>query len=517
MTKLKTLNKNHGKDMNDVNKHNILNIKKKKFKHTASSKADLFNNKKEIVSNYKKNNITNVEEQVLPQDLNSLQKEKIFKTANSPIKKNINTNNAGKSRAIDIDVKTENSDNFSSDTEGSENKGIKMFKGSTVLKQKRIKIEKNVKKESEHEEDNENLGEKDKEDSKMKFVTKHVNGNDDSSFNKMDCSSINSSNSNTEDLIENSNDNDVKEQSDNEGTIKKEQNKVSPEELLDKEKRTIFIGNIPKESTKTQIKKLFSVFGEIENIRIRGIIPEKLNGSKRIAAITKKIHANVNNLISYVTFKTENSAVKALKLNGTKFNGNYIRVDKLNKKQGGDSKKAIFLGNLSFKIEDNDIWEHFKDCGEIESVRVVRNGKTGVGIGVGYVNFKNHDSVALALELNGTLIHDREIRVKQYNDSLPKKKRQADERKPYSINKLNNAKRFKSGSTKSVSVDACNNESSRKKNKIKQRKVQSDKSMGNFQGQHANCLQHDKKKCKTNKKKKLIAAKLMGKSIKNTD
>lgn len=40
------------------------------------------------------------------------------------------------------------------------------------------------------------------------------------------------------------------------------------------------------------------------------------------------------------------------------------------------------------EIQDDDLWSAFEDCGVIDSVRVVRDEKTGIGKGFGYVNFK---------------------------------------------------------------------------------------------------------------------------------
>lgn len=59
--------------------------------------------------------------------------------------------------------------------------------------------------------------------------------------------------------------------------------------------------------------------------------------------------------------------------------------------------------------------EFFNDCGPIQSIRIVRDSQTGIGKGFGYVNFKSNDSLVLALEKNGNLFKNREIRIKAYN------------------------------------------------------------------------------------------------------
>lgn len=38
--------------------------------------------------------------------------------------------------------------------------------------------------------------------------------------------------------------------------------------------------------------------------------------------------------------------------------------------------------------EEENIWQAFAECGTIESVRIVRDSKTGIGKGFGFVLFK---------------------------------------------------------------------------------------------------------------------------------
>jgi len=53
-----------------------------------------------------------------------------------------------------------------------------------------------------------------------------------------------------------------------------------------------------------------------------------------------------------------------------------------------DHKRSVFVGNLPFDVQDEDVWNTFERCGEIEFVRIVRDKKTNVGKGFGYVQFK---------------------------------------------------------------------------------------------------------------------------------
>jgi nucleolar protein 12 len=53
-----------------------------------------------------------------------------------------------------------------------------------------------------------------------------------------------------------------------------------------------------------------------------------------------------------------------------------------------DHKRCVFVGSLAFDVQDETVYQHFATCGEIEFVRIVRDKKTNIGKGFGYVQFK---------------------------------------------------------------------------------------------------------------------------------
>ncbi|XP_011501159.1 PREDICTED: RNA-binding protein 34-like, partial [Ceratosolen solmsi marchali] len=179
--------------------------------------------------------------------------------------------------------------------------------------------------------------------------------------------------------------------------------------------RTVFVGNIPIDTSIKTIEQLFKPFGEIENLRIRGVVPNDVRTSFKIATITKKKCPKLKSMYIFIVFKEEASAKLALKLNGHKLGNNTLRVDFSNSKNKyRDEKKSVFIGNLPFDITEDEVRAHFTSCGNIESVRIVRDRKSGISRGIGYVNFIEEDSVSLALELHDTLLKNCKLRVKTY-------------------------------------------------------------------------------------------------------
>eukprot|EP00158_Paraphelidium_tribonemae_P002574 Partr_v1_DN25486_c0_g1_i2_m53782 putative RNA binding motif protein 34 len=81
------------------------------------------------------------------------------------------------------------------------------------------------------------------------------------------------------------------------------------------------------------------------------------------------------------------------------------------------AKKSVFVGNLSFDVTEEQLRVAFKDCGEIVNVRIIRDAKTNVGKGFGYVEFTERAAIPLAKKINGMKIGGRIARVQKCVDS----------------------------------------------------------------------------------------------------
>ncbi|XP_059697607.1 RNA-binding protein 34 isoform X2 [Haemorhous mexicanus] len=189
------------------------------------------------------------------------------------------------------------------------------------------------------------------------------------------------------------------------------------------ERRTVFVGNLPVSCTVQVLTSLFKKYGPIQSMRFRSLIPAEDTVSKKVAAIKRKVHPNAKSVNAYVVFKEERDAQEALKENGTEIaSGFHIRVDSASKTSSHDSKRSVFVGNLSYDIHDDAVREHFHDCGDVVGVRVVRDRSTGLGKGFGYVLFENTDAVHLALKLNNSVLMGRKIRVQRVTDKKKEQK-----------------------------------------------------------------------------------------------
>ncbi|KAJ8358945.1 hypothetical protein SKAU_G00154700 [Synaphobranchus kaupii] len=181
-----------------------------------------------------------------------------------------------------------------------------------------------------------------------------------------------------------------------------------------KNKRTVFVGNLPVSCTRKALQLLFKELGPIESIRFRSVTREDASMSLKVAAIQRKVHPKRHNINAYVVFKTEEGAQMALQRNGLEIEkGFHIRVDRTSKSASHDHKRSIFVGNLPYDINELPLREHFEECGNVEAVRLVRDRNSGMGKGFGYVLFESIDAVQLALKLDNSQLDGRKIRVKR--------------------------------------------------------------------------------------------------------
>jgi len=81
-----------------------------------------------------------------------------------------------------------------------------------------------------------------------------------------------------------------------------------------------------------------------------------------------------------------------------------------------DGCLTVFVGNLSFNVDEETLREAFKDCGEITSIRFVEDKATGEFKGFGYIEFASTESTDAAIKMSGTDILGRAVRVDYAND-----------------------------------------------------------------------------------------------------
>jgi len=122
----------------------------------------------------------------------------------------------------------------------------------------------------------------------------------------------------------------------------------------------------------------------------------------------------------YVEFESVAAARAANEaMNGKEIDGRVIRIDyatsqaspaaRQNRQPTNPPSTTIFLGNLSYECDEEAIRAAFADCGEIKSLRLMKDD-AGASKGFGYIEFADFAASAAAIrkdnmELCGRNVH----------------------------------------------------------------------------------------------------------------
>ncbi len=81
--------------------------------------------------------------------------------------------------------------------------------------------------------------------------------------------------------------------------------------------------------------------------------------------------------------------------------------------------KNLYVGNLSFKVTDEDLKTNFAEAGEVVSASIIKDKFTGQSKGFGFVEMKTEEGATQAIQkFNGGMLDGKAITV---NEARPKK------------------------------------------------------------------------------------------------
>ena len=80
----------------------------------------------------------------------------------------------------------------------------------------------------------------------------------------------------------------------------------------------------------------------------------------------------------------------------------------------------IYVGNLSYKVSDQELKNVFEEFGEVVSAKVIKDRESGRSKGFGFVEMADDQEASQAIsELDGAEINGRTVKV---NEARPKEK-----------------------------------------------------------------------------------------------
>ena len=74
----------------------------------------------------------------------------------------------------------------------------------------------------------------------------------------------------------------------------------------------------------------------------------------------------------------------------------------------------IYVANLNFKVQDDELRELFEAHGEVSSAKIIKDRESGQSRGFGFVEMPDDDNASVAIEsLDGTDFGGRSLRVSE--------------------------------------------------------------------------------------------------------
>jgi len=407
-----------------------MSSKKKKLDDELS---DVSSEEENIVKFVKKNK--NEKEKEKPSEKILLKKTKREKKEESDSDSDSISNGNQKYKKVKKEKIKENSDNDDDNSEEEEEKEkINIKKNNKNKKKKKDKQEESISENEKEKDEQDN----DKNEKKLKNNNKDKNGKEsdsDSSSendNKVKPKQQTKSKKETkkekekEEESDKDSDNLEKSEEDNKKDEKKEEENSEPklvknpnksEEKEEKKMKSynsgtwpeLFVNNLSYKTTDESLKNYFSKYGEVESTKI---VYDKETGRPKGVGFCK--------------FCDSSSAAKALEDNDNLFlDGRPIAVSYSNDKKGSakvrkskfqgnkeysGEKFSIFIGNLSFKTNEDGIKNLFEDCGNIIDIRIAKR-PDGHPRGFAHVDFDNKEAMENALEKTGYLLDGRKLRI----------------------------------------------------------------------------------------------------------
>jgi len=201
---------------------------------------------------------------------------------------------------------------------------------------------------------------------------------------------------------------------------------------------TVYVGGISYNATETEVSDHFSQCGEVLSVRMP-TFPDS-GRSKGIAFVefAEKSGVNAALAMSDTDFLGRNIKVDVARAKTDRNDRNdrrggggrersqerYGNKDRYNNKggyerrnrsppsrQASEPSDSVFVGNLSWNANEQDLQDAFSGCGHIVSVRIPVDRNSGRQKGFGYITFESQDAANKAISLSGTDIAGRSVRV----------------------------------------------------------------------------------------------------------
>lgn len=201
-----------------------------------------------------------------------------------------------------------------------------------------------------------------------------------------------------------------------------EQEDEEPKKVIARERHTMFVGNLPFDTTDADVRDFFAQHGKVE-----------------LVSVPRNKETGLPRGFAFVDMSTEEELEAAVaNLDGVMFNERLLRVTKSvpkeeikktprNKSPEPVDGQKIYVGNLPFEATREQLMELYSQYGEVKSVFIPSDRTTGAGRGFAFVTMSDEDAANAIESTNGMEFEGRRLVV---SEPLPPGEKGGPRRKP---------------------------------------------------------------------------------------
>lgn len=90
----------------------------------------------------------------------------------------------------------------------------------------------------------------------------------------------------------------------------------------------------------------------------------------------------------------------------------YSRFKRTQSLKSHHVNEQIYVGNLAYRIDEKELYDFFSRYGIVQTIRIVRNFKTGRSKGYAFITYEHKSQASKALMANGKDLYGRSLVVR---------------------------------------------------------------------------------------------------------
>ncbi|NP_001365171.1 31 kDa ribonucleoprotein, chloroplastic-like [Physcomitrium patens] len=179
----------------------------------------------------------------------------------------------------------------------------------------------------------------------------------------------------------------------------------------------LYIGNLPWQCDSAQLAGICQEFGSVELVEV--IYDQESGRSRGFAFVTMATQEDAENVIERLDGHDVGGRPLKVSFPQSKQNRpsfprgeGYQRSERAPRPAARDDPNKVFVGNLSWGVDNGALQELFSDYGKVVDARVVYDRESGRSRGFGFVTYSDVSEVDAAIDsLDGAEFDGRELRV----------------------------------------------------------------------------------------------------------